>query len=369
MEPKEKAKALPDKPGVYIMKNNTGSIIYIGKAKVLRNRAGQYFQKSGSHPPKILRMVQEIRDIEYIVTDTEIEALLLECKLIKEIKPYYNKLMKSESRYVFISINIGDDFPAVEITEECDSRNLCFGPYTSSRSAENAVKALIDFYKLRSCRGVFKGSSGCLRLQLGQCGGPCTGSAAKEGYAKQINRAVDFLSGKDKSTIKQLERQMHEAAEQLDFHKAAKLRDDIYSLKHIINKQKAKSFTDRNRNIAVIEQIGNRKAKLLIISGTKLAASQILNIDELNERDFAGKIKTAIEDFIAHNINNSFETDKENIDKAQIIYSYLKNKKSCSYMVLPKSRGSCTKHNRLQVSAEMFANKALKHFSGGSYEL
>ncbi|HBC97965.1 MAG TPA: excinuclease ABC subunit C [Clostridium sp.] len=236
-------KVLPDKPGVYLMKNSLGEIIYVGKAKVLKNRVRQYFQNSRNHSEKVKAMVRHISEFEYIVTDSEMEALILECNLIKKYRPHYNILLKDDKRYPFLKITVNEDFPRI-IYARTVSRDGAkyFGPYTSPSSVYETMEVIKKIFPIRTCRLSIKKNGKmvrpCLNYYIGLCKAPCGGHITREEYGKIVKGIVDFLSGKDKSIIKKLKEDMNAASENLEFEKAAELRDKIFAVEKVIEKQK-----------------------------------------------------------------------------------------------------------------------------------
>ena len=342
MDLKEKLKLLPELPGVYLMKDSGGNIIYVGKSKNLKNRVRQYFRSSKNHAPKVIKMVQRIRDFGYVVTDTEFEALLLECRLIKEIRPMYNSQMKKDRGYIYIRITTEEEFPRILVVEEkSEAGSLYFGPYTSLSSTARAVDVIREIYQMRSCSGenVSKNTSGCLSYQLGFCTAPCADITDKNIYINQVNAAISFFQGQDKSLMEKLSCKMEEASGKLDFDKAAKLRDDIYALNHIINKQKAIGFTKRVRNIAAFESLGNSEIKLFLIRDNILLHSERLEYNSIVRDSIKENIKDLILKHLIINESKEIkEIDKQDIDQAQIIFSYLKNRKNnCNYLLIPNS--------------------------------
>lgn len=246
-------KVLPEKPGVYLMRNSLGEIIYVGKAKILKNRVRQYFQNSKSHTAKVKAMVSNVSEFEYIVTDTEMEALILECNLIKKYKPRYNILLKDDKYFPFIKITTNEAFPRVFIT-----RNIVkdgaryFGPYTDSGAVKDTLELIKKVFPIRNCKKVIKQETAnerpCLNYQIGLCCAPCAGYITKDEYSNIISQVIDLLSGKDVGIVKKLKEDMEKAAENLEFEKAAGCRDKISAVKKLIEKQKAftGSFQDED---------------------------------------------------------------------------------------------------------------------------
>jgi len=245
----EKLKLLPDKSGVYIMRNVEGEIIYVGKAKVLKNRVRQYF-KNHNHPLKVAKMVENIHDFDYIITDNENEALILENNLIKENNPKYNILLKDDKTYPFIKVTLNEEFPRIIMTRRIyrDGAKY-FGPYCSNSNVKEILNLLNELFCLRKCKkNIFKNdiSKPCLYFQLGQCSSPCSGNITPEEYRKSIDMAISFLNGKYDHVITRLNENMKNAADNLDFETAATIRDRISALSDLKNKQKVVSATGKD---------------------------------------------------------------------------------------------------------------------------
>lgn len=236
-------KNLPDKPGVYLMKNSLGEIIYVGKAKVLKNRVKSYFQNSKNHSEKVRVMVKNIAEFEYIVTDSEMEALILECNLIKKHSPRYNIALKDDKFYPFIKITVKDDFPKVFVTRNyAKDGSKYFGPYTNGTAVYETINLIYKIFPIRTCKLVIRENGEkvrpCLNYHIKKCLGPCGGHISKEKYNEMILDIIDILSGKDNYLVKNLKKDMESAAEELDFERAASLRDKILAIENIVEKQK-----------------------------------------------------------------------------------------------------------------------------------
>ncbi|MGJ7044343.1 excinuclease ABC subunit C [Thermoanaerobacterium thermosulfurigenes] len=250
----EKLKLLPDKPGVYIMKDSSGKIIYVGKAVILKNRVRQYFQNQSNQLPKVRTMVKHVADFEYIVTDTELEALILECNLIKKHKPKYNILLKDDKNYPYIKITVNEDYPRIVFTRKVDMDGAkYFGPYSSAFAVRETIKLLRHMFPLRSCnrnieRDIGKGRE-CLYYHIGLCSAPCTGRITKEEYKKLTDDALMFLEGKRDVLLKKLKEEMEKVAENMEFEKAAKLRDQIYGIEKTSEKQKIVSASLEDQDV------------------------------------------------------------------------------------------------------------------------
>ncbi|MCR6513895.1 excinuclease ABC subunit UvrC [Clostridium sp. LY3-2] len=246
-------KILPDKPGVYLMKNSLGEIIYVGKAKVLKNRVRQYFQNSKNHTEKVRAMVKNISEFEYIITDSEMEALILECNLIKKYSPKYNITFKDDKFYPFIKITINEDFPRVFVTRNfAKDGNKYFGPYTNGAAVYETINLIRKVFPLRTCkRSITVGGEktrACLNYHIKKCTAPCEGFTTKEEYGAMINEIIDILNGKDKHILGELKKQMEEASMNLQFEKAASFRDKILAIEALVQKQKMFKITDTDED-------------------------------------------------------------------------------------------------------------------------
>jgi len=236
-------KMLPEVPGVYLMRNNLGEIIYVGKAKILKNRVRQYFKSSKNHSVKVLAMVKNISEFEYIVTDSEMEALILECNLIKKYSPRYNILLKDDKHYPFIKITINEEFPRVFVTRNI-ANDGCkyFGPYTDSAAVYSTIELIKQIFPVRTCRRTIKEGIAptrpCLNYHIGLCKAPCAGYINKQEYGEIIKGIIELLTGKDKDIKDDLKGKMEKSSELLEFEKAAIFRDKIMAIDKINEKQK-----------------------------------------------------------------------------------------------------------------------------------
>ena len=241
-ELRKKAMALPLLPGVYIMHASDGGIIYIGKAKALKNRVSQYFGSQNNHPDKVRRMVDNVDDFEYIITDSEFEALILECSLIKQHTPKYNILLKDDKGYSYIRVSPGDWGRLSCALQKADDGARYIGPYTSSFYVKSAVEEANKIFMLPTCNRRFPQDFGkarpCLNYHIKQCMAPCTGRVKLADYRESLGLALDFLKGGSSESIKQLTVQMEEAAENLEFERAARIRDKINAVKKLSGRQK-----------------------------------------------------------------------------------------------------------------------------------
>ena len=247
-------KKLPAKPGVYLMHDGRDEIIYVGKAISLKNRVRQYFQSSRNKTSKIEQMVERIARFEYIVTDSELEALVLECNLIKEHRPRYNTMLKDGKTYPYIKATIQEDYPRLLFSRELKKdKSRYFGPYTNAKAVKESLDLMHKLYRIRTCsrslpKDIGKGRP-CLNYHIKQCSAPCQGYISKEEYQKNFACALEFLNGNYAPLLKELEEKMLEASESMDFEKAIEYRDALDSVKQVAQKQKITSYGLEDRDI------------------------------------------------------------------------------------------------------------------------
>ncbi len=253
----EELKKLPARPGVYIMHDEKDAIIYVGKAISLRNRVRQYFQASRNKGAKIDRMVTQIRRFEYIVTDSELEALVLECNLIKEHQPKYNTMLKDDKTYPYIKVTLGEPFPRVLFSRSMKKdKSRYFGPYTSAGAVKDTIELISKLYHLRTCSRVLPRDEGkerpCLNYHIKQCQAPCQGYIGQEEYAKNVAQAMEFLNGNYKPVLSMLEERMQEAADRMDFEEAIQQRELLNSVKQVAQKQKITSGDGEDKDVIAL---------------------------------------------------------------------------------------------------------------------
>ena len=253
----EELKKLPDLPGVYIMHDNIDTIIYVGKAVNLKNRVRQYFRESTKHTAKIKQMVSHISYFEYIITDSELEALVLECNLIKEHSPKYNTMLKDDKTYPYIKVTVSEDFPRVLFSRQMKKdHSRYFGPYSSAGAVKDTIELMNKLYQLRTCNRSLPKDCGndraCLNYHIKQCLAPCQGYISKEEYHTHIEQALDFLNGNYKPLLKDLEEKMTNASENLDFEEAIRYRDLYNSVKSVAQKQKITDSAGEDKDILAL---------------------------------------------------------------------------------------------------------------------
>ena len=254
-------KKLPDRPGVYIMHDTKDAIIYVGKAINLKRRVHQYFVRKIGRGPKIERMVEQIARFEYIVTDSELEALVLENNLIKEHRPKYNTLLKDDKTYPYIRVTVEEEYPRVQFTRKMKKdKSRYFGPFKSAWAVWDTIDLLRKLYKIRDCSRVLPRDIGqerpCLNYQIGQCDAPCQGQIGKEAYRENVDRALDFLNGNYAPVLKMLEEKMQKASEELNFEDAASYRDLRESVLQVSQKQKIDQSDGEDKDILAMAQDG-----------------------------------------------------------------------------------------------------------------
>ena len=290
----EELKKLPDKPGVYLMKDESGTIIYVGKARVLKSRVRQYFQSGAAHTPKVAAMVAKISEFEYIVTDTELESLILECNLIKELRPKFNILLKDDKNYPYIKITMNEEYPRILMTRRVDKDGAkYFGPYSNVFSVRETMNLIKKIFPIKTCKRVLPRDIGkrrpCLNYHINQCLGLCMGNVDKDEYRAVMNDVCSFLDGKQDMVIGKLEQQMLEAAEELDFERAASLRNKLSSLRHITEEQKVLSLAGKDQDIVgFAASKTDTCVQVFFVRGGKLLGREFFIIEgtgevELNE--------------------------------------------------------------------------------------
>lgn len=364
-------KNLPDKPGVYLMKNSLGEVIYFGKAKVLKNRVKSYFQKSKNHSEKVKVMVKNIAEFEYIVTDSEMEALILECNLIKKYNPKYNILLKDDKFYPFIKITVNDDYPRVFVTRRfAKDGSKYFGPYTNGSAVYETLDLIYKIFPLRNCKLVIKENGEkvrpCLNYHIKKCLGPCGGHISKEEYGKMINDIIDILSGKETYITKMLKSDMEKAAEELEFEKAASLRDKILSINAIAEKQKIFKTMEGDEDFINIEQDEKDSCIQVFFSRDGKVIGREHFIFENTANEGIGEI---IEDFIGSFYGGTAKIPKAiyvpQIDNFDLMEEYLTIKRGSKVWIKVPQKGQKKEmlemvKNNARITLEKFKDKYLK---------
>ncbi|SHE66347.1 excinuclease ABC subunit UvrC [Caloramator proteoclasticus] len=337
----ERLKNLPEQPGVYIMKNELGEIIYVGKAINLKNRVRQYF-KGGNHPPKVRVMVSNISDFEYIITNSELEALILECNLIKKYKPKYNILLKDDKQYPFIKVTLNEEYPRVFVTRRYEKDgSKYFGPFTDVSAVKETINLIRKLFKLRTCRKSLKYGvevdRPCLNYHINRCLAPCTGKVDVIEYRQIIDEVIKLLQGKYDELIKILEEKMYDESSKLNFEKAAEYRDQINSIKKIQEKQRIiSSYLEDEDVIAYAKDDEGMSFEVFFIRNGKLLGRENFYFEDVNEDAVSQFIVQFYEEreFIPKEILLSNE-----IPEVNIIESYLTSKRGSKVTVKVPKRG------------------------------
>jgi len=253
----EQLKALPQKPGVYLFRDTSGNVLYVGKAANLHSRVRSYFGAPDTLSPKLRRMVARLSDFEFLVTDSEQEALILECNLIKKHRPRYNVRLKDDKTYPYLKINVQDEWARVYVTRRVDKDgSRYFGPFASASSVRKTLDLLKKLFPFRSCKRAISGIDRrpCLEYDIHRCAGPCIGAISKDEYREIINQVVMFLEGRQESVVKELERKMAGASERLEFERAAVLRDQIRAVEMVTEHQKISSTKRGDQDVIALAQ-------------------------------------------------------------------------------------------------------------------
>jgi excinuclease ABC subunit C len=297
MDLQEKIRSLPDAPGVYLFKHTHGEVLYIGKAVSLRKRVQSYFtdRDFGYDAERLSSMVGQIADVEFLLTANELEALILESNLIKQRRPRYNIVLRDDKHYPFIRLNLKDPFPALQVSRRIKSDGaLYFGPYVPAGTMWDVLALINRTFPLRTCRSI-AGRTLCLEYHLGRCLGPCEGLVTREEYAEVVQKVRLVLEGKDQEVIQQLERQMHEAAERMEYERAATLRDRIASLRHATENQRVISARGEDQDVFGLAQEGSEvQIQLLVVRGGKLIGRDSFAFERVAPGGAAGVLGSLI---------------------------------------------------------------------------
>ena len=350
----DKLKNLPEKPGIYIMRDEDNEIIYVGKAKNLKNRVRQYFQASKGHSTKVVAMVERIRNLEYIITDTELEALILECNLIKKHRPKYNILLKDDKHYPYIKVTVNEDYPRIMITREIKRDGAkYFGPYTDKMAVNRTIELINKLFPIRSCSKNIAKIAGkerpCLNFHINRCIAPCQGNVDKREYKDMVKGIIMMLDGKQEEMVAELEQKMQQAAEKLDFERAAEIRDSISALRKIGERQKiiSSSLVDQDI-IAMAREDGEVCMQVFFVRGGKLIGREHFLLDGGNLDDQGEVISSFIKQFY----NGDTYVPKEiilqhEIEDFDIIESWLSEKRGSKVKLNVPQKGE--KHKLIEM--------------------
>ena len=361
----EELKKLPPSPGVYLMRDSHDDIIYVGKAISLRNRVRSYFRESTNKSPKIEKMVTKIARFEYIVTDSELEALILECNLIKEHRPRYNTMLRDDKTYPYICVTTSEAFPRLQMVRKMKKdKNKYFGPYTSGTAVRDTIELLQKLFQIRTCRRVLPRDIGkerpCLNYHIKQCHAPCNGCISREEYQQAVKQVLGFLNGDFAPILKMLEQKMLAASEELEFEEAANYRDLSTSVKHVADKQKITSSEMEDRDvIAYSAEDFDAVVQVFFIRGGKLLGREDFHLSIAPE-DSGREILTS---FIKQHYAGSPFIPREilvqlPVDEQEIIEQWLSGRRGAKVSIRVPKKGEKNKLVLLaQKNAQMILQK------------
>ncbi len=353
----EELKKLPQKPGVYIMHDAKDAIIYIGKAISLRNRVRQYFRPSHNEGLKKEQMVRQIARFEYIITDSELEALILECNLIKEHRPKYNTMLRDDKSYPYIRVTLGEDFPRVLFSRQMKKdKSRYFGPYTSGGAVKDTIDLIGKLYSLKTCNRVLPRDVGkerpCLNYHIHQCMAPCQGKVSREEYRKQIDKVIEFLNGNYQPILKELEEKMQAASEDMNFEKAIEYRELIKAVKQIAQKQKITSSDGEDKDIiAMAADEEDAVVQVFFIRDGKLIGRDHFHVNVGSEDTRPQILATFLKQFYAGTPFIPREVMlQEEIAEADIIAEWLGKKRGQKVYIRVPKKG--TKEKLVELAAQ-----------------
>ncbi|MGB4594821.1 MAG: excinuclease ABC subunit UvrC [Anaerolineaceae bacterium] len=357
---------LPDKPGCYLMKDQDGKIIYVGKAISLKNRVRSYFHDFAGHSYKTRKLVKRINDIETIIVGSELEALILEMNLIKLHRPFFNVRLKDDKRYPYIKINWADDFPKLSVTREMvDDGSRYFGPYTSSWAVHQTLDALRHIFPYLTCAREITGKDArpCLYYDLKLCTGPCIGAIDRAGYREMIDNLCKFLEGKTETVVKRLNEDMHAASESLNYEKAAIIRDQLSTMQHLVEKQKIITDDQKDNDIIALARDENEACvQIFFVRSGKLIGREYFILEGTDEETNESILQEFLKQFYAQ---AAYIPDKvllpEEIEEARIIREWLNTRRSGEKIeiIVPK-RGDAKKLVNMAAENATETLKALK---------
>ncbi len=343
---KDELKKLPDQPGVYIMRDISDTIIYIGKAKSLTKRVHQYFRPSHDEGIKKKQMVEHIDHFEYIITDSELEALVLECNLIKEHTPKYNTMLRDDKTYPYIRVTVGEDYPRVLFSREMKKdKSRYFGPYTSAAAVKSTIDLINKIYKIRTCNRKLPRDIGldrpCLNYHIHQCSGPCQGYVSKEEYKKQIDGVLEFLNGNYKPVMKDLQTKMEQASEAMEFEKAIEYRDLLEDVKQIAQKQKITHTDGEDKDIiALANDDTDAVVQVFFVRNGKLIGRDHFHVRVGTDEAMENVLSTFIKQFYSGTPFIPKEIMLQtSIDEIEVLEEWLSGKKGRKVSIKVPQRG------------------------------
>lgn len=361
---KEELKLVPKLPGVYIMKNEMSEIIYVGKAISLKNRLSQYFQSMKNQPPKVRSMVSNISSFEYIITDKEIEALILEANLIKKHKPRYNILLRDDKQYPFISINLKEKFPRIKkVRKMLRDGSRYFGPFTNVTALNDTIETIHEIYPIRTCNlNLDYGkrlSRPCLNYFIDKCKGPCFKDVDEKQYMDMIQEIIMFLNGKDDKLIELIEKKMKDASDNLEFEKAAVYRDRMESLKIVRERQKIVYNAEDNQDvIGMARGVNESCVQVFFIRNGKIIGREFYMIDNTEGLEKKDILLSFMKQYYltAANIPHEILVE-EKIDESELIEAWLSEKRNAKVTIRVPQKGD---KNALMEMVKMNAFEELR---------
>jgi excinuclease ABC subunit C len=352
---KDKLQTVPTKPGVYLMRDEQGEVIYVGKAINLRNRVRSYFQASASHSLKLHRLIYHIADFDFIVTDSEIEALILECNLIKEHRPKYNIRLKDDKRYPYIKITWQEDYPRILVTRRMERDGArYFGPFTAVWAVHQTLDMLRRLFPYLTCTREITGrdTRACLYYHIGRCAGPCIGAISKEEYRALIRRIFLFLEGKAEKIVADLQAQMTSAAEALDFERAAALRDQIKAIEWVTKQQKIALAVGKDEDvIALARENDDTCVQVFFIRQGKLIGREYFILDGTAEEDETEIVSSFVKQFYDEAAYVPMKVIlPTNVEETLVIEAWLRSKRGSKVKLHVPKRGR--QRELVQMAAE-----------------
>lgn len=344
---REKLASLPASPGCYLMKNASGEVIYVGKAKVLRSRVRSYFQKGADHTRRIRRMVYEVADLEWIVTDTELEALVLESNLIKKHRTQYNVRLRDDKSYPYIAITLSEEWPRPvymrKLRIQPKEKDKYFGPYTDTEAVRETMRLIRRVFRVPCGWKHPEQSRGkaCMYYHIGQCTGVCVDKISKEEYMEVIEDVMEFLEGRSEKLAKRLLKQMEECAESLEFEKAARLRDQVQAIQTLSARQRVVSTALEDQDvIALVTDNGNTIAEMFFVRGGKLVGQEHFMLENAS----SDELSESLREFIQQYYDTAPYVPREvllsaDIDEMDIIETWLRQKRGTKVVLTSPKRG------------------------------
>ena len=342
----EELKKLPASPGVYLMHNDRDEIIYIGKAISLKNRVRQYFQSSRNKTAKIEQMVSRIARFEYIITDSELEALVLECNLIKEHRPRYNTMLKDDKTYPYIKVTVTEDFPRVLFSRDMKKdKSKYFGPYTSAGAVKDTIDLIHKLYRIRTCSRSLPKDIGkerpCLNYHIKQCDAPCQGYVSREEYGQNVAQVLEFLNGRYDRVLKTLEEKMMQASDDLDFEKAIEYRELIHSVRQVAQKQKITSSSMEDRDIiAMAKDENDAVVQVFFVREGKLIGREHYHVSVATAEDARQILTSFVKQFYAGTPFVPRELwVQEELEDSEVISQWLSGKRGQKVKIVVPKKG------------------------------